>query len=389
MKRPISTIVLALSAAASCAVQAEAPDWGMGRYLSKYPGMYSTLSYYADERNSIFDQNGQKQNSVTPTFGAGNAFAEKRVQLQLEWHFPFFETEELPLISSRLWTARANLGYARLETTGSINDFIRQNDQKDRGQGVSDILLEFGPVLWGSHNWREKQNTPFSLILLSQFVVPVGERHPDSPNNVGTNVFGFGGRLGAYLRPFNGLLLDAGIATRSYANNEEPAFGGHEPTKRGDDVFIDGTLSLKLWRGLYAGASYWQRKGDPNIYQKVRFANNPPSAATGMDTFPDPRALGDGGTEDTRLGYRLSWFVTPRLNIGLSRVQPRSGKSGEFDLPYLQQTRNCTATMNCNPQPNGSAHVDGLGSARVFASEYWLLTLNWSWKQGDFFLNGP
>lgn len=372
---------------------AEMPDIEMGRYLAKYPAMYSTLSFSSNERDEAFDAQGQRQSSAAPTYGTGNAFEEQRGSMQFEWHFPWFETEALPFISSRLWTARATLGYAKLDTRGPINDFISANSLESKGDGLTDIQLEFGPLLWGSQDWRTRKDTPqdqnFSLMLLGQVIVPSGQRNPDAPNNVGiTNAFGFGTKLGAHWRPLPSVLVDAGVNWRSYTKNEEPAFGAQEPAARGDELLVDLTLNARVVRGLYAGLSYYRRDASANTYEKVRFASNPPSAPLGMETMPDPRAMEDRGTLEQTLGASLRWFFSPRVSLTLHYLRPQSGRSGAFDLPYTRQTIACAATLSCSPQANGSARVDGLGSARTYSSETWIAALSWNYGQGDFWMSG-
>ena len=374
---------------AATLAQAAPPDLEMGRYLTKYPALYSTLSLSSTDGDEIFDAQGQKQASAAPAYGAGNAFGERRAQMQFEWHFPWFETEQLPFISSRLWTARARLGYAKLETTGPIASVPGGSGGQieTNGGGLTDIELEFGPVLYGSRDWRTRTDTPLSVILLGQVLVPNGQRNPDAPHNVGqANAFGYGARLGTHWRPLRGFLIDAGANWRAYTANEEPAFGAQEPTKRGDEQRYDLSLNLRLFEGFYAGASWWRFDSDANTYEKLRFANNPPAAGIGMETMPDPAPQQDGGMLQQGLGVSLRWFPLPRFSAALHLLQPRSGRSGEFDLPYTQQALGCAATLSCNPQPNGSARVDGLGAARSSANGIWMLSLAWNYGQGDFWV---
>ena len=380
-------IAIWLGAFALQAAASAPPDLDMGRYLTKYPALYSTLTLSSQDGDEIFDAQGGKQATAAPTYGAGNAFGERRAQMQLEWHFPWFETEQLPFISSRLWTARARLGYAQLDTRGPIAAVPGGSggQVETNNGGLTDIELEFGPVLVGSRDWRTRTDTPLSVILLGQALIPAGQRNSDAPHNVGlANAFGYGARLGAHWRPLRGFLIDAGAGWRGYTANEEPAFGAQEPAKRGDEFHYDLSLNLRLFNGLYAGASWWSLEGDANTYEKVRFASNPPTAGLGMETMPDPAPLQDGGTAMRTLGVSLRWFVTPRFSAALHVLQPRSGRSGEFELPYTQQATGCAATLSCNPQGNGSARVDGLGAARRDASRSLMLSLAWNYGQGDF-----
>ncbi len=362
-----------------------------GRYLAKYPAMYATSALSVDPRDAIYDQHGRERDSVAPTYGSGGAFPQKRFDTQLEWFFPFFETEEIPFVSSRLWNARADLGYAHVSADGAIAEYARANDLRDSQSGITDIALHFGPVLYGTGDWRNKSDTPFSILLLGDVSLPVGRRHPDAAVNVGTNAFSYGGSLGAYWRPFGGVFLDAGAHWRAFSKNEEPAFQGHEPERQGAQWSLDATLAAKIWRGIYASASYYDLRGEPNQYRKVRASAHPPDAGLLMETFPDPRTLEDSGIRDRRADAALHWFALQRLRLSLHYVLPVAGRSGEFDLPYQQQLVNCVAlpVIGCNPTANGSDHVDGLGVARVYASRYFLLSATWNFGQGDFWMHGP
>lgn len=361
-----------------------------GRYLAKYPAMYATLALSDDPRDEIFDQRGDRRDGVAPTYGPGSRFPERRVQTQLEWFFPFFETEALPLVSSRLWTARATLGYAALAAEGAIADYAAANDLRGAQPGITDIALQFGPVLYGSRDWRTRTSTPLSVILLGEFSLPVGRRHPDAAVNAGSNVFSYGATLGAYWRPIDGLFLDAGAHWRAYSKNDEPAFDGQEPAHAGAQWRLDATLAARVWQSFYASASYYDGRGAANEYRGVRASPHPPSADPLMETFPDPGTVMDGGTRDRRADAALHWFALQRLRLSLHYVMPLAGASGEFDLPYQQQLQHCISLpAGCSPQAHGSDHVDGLGEARVFASRYFLLAATWNFGQGDFWLHGP
>lgn len=377
---------LALALLLPLSVSAEPVAMEFGRYLVKYPGLYSTWAYSADARDRVFAQSGDEVDSATPTFGSGVAFPERRGRVQLEWHFPFFETEALPFISSRTWTARATLGYSRSKTEGAIKTFIAANDGVNESSGFNNVDLSFGPSLFGGGDWRAQTQTPFSMLLLFNLGLPSGERDPDAPNNTGSNVFSYGATLGAHVQ-WHRLLVDVGLEHRRYSENEEPAFGAHEPTRRGADTELDLTVAGKLFTGWYLSGSFFARDGAANDYERVRFSQDPPGANVGMETFPDPGVHRDGGTEQRRLDLAAHWFARPDLRLSLHYVQPLSGRSGEFDLRYLEQEQNCqTLPGGCDPQPNGSDRVDGLGAARSYASDYWMLTITYSHEQGDFWL---
>lgn len=379
-------VLLVLAWMLPLAAFAEPVAMEFGRYLAKYPGMYSTWTYSADARDRTFAQNGEETDSAAPTFGSGVAFPEQRGRVQLEWHFPWFEAEAIPFISSRTWTARATLGYSKSDTDGPIQSFIAAEKLVNESSGFNDVALAFGPSLIGGDRWRTQTQTPFSLLLLFNASIPTGERDPDSPNNTGSNVFSYGATLGAHAQ-WQRLLFDAGLAHRRYAQNEEPAFGAHEPTRRGADTELDLSVAGKLLTGWYLSGSLLARDGDPNEYEGVRFSRNPPSSSGNvMETFPDPGVHRDGGTEQRRLDLAAHWFARPDLRLSLHYVKPLSGSSGEFDLRYLEQRENCRATNDCDPQPNGTDRVDGLGAARSYASDYWMLTITYSHEQGDFWL---
>jgi hypothetical protein len=219
------------------------------------------------------------------------------------------------------------------------------------------------------------------VLLLAEVRLPIGARDASAPNNVGDSTFAYGGRLGAHWQPqgfLAGFLLDTGVRYRVYAADQEPAFGAQAPTQQGADLSVDATLARRLWRGLYAQVSYTLRDGADNEYRNVRFAANPPAPGALMDTFPDPSAQRDRGTREQRLQFGLGGFITQRIWLGAQYAHPLDGRSGGFDLPYRQQLQNCSALGTCNSTPTGSAHVDGLGSARAFASDYFLVSLRWA-----------
>jgi hypothetical protein len=369
----------------------EPVDLEFGRYLAKYPAMYSTLAFSSDPRDEIFDQQGNRRRSVAPTYGAGSRFAQKRLDVELEWFFPFFETEQLPFISSRLWTARADLGYAQVSADGAIANYADSHALQRAQSGITDVGLHFGPVLFGSNDWRNAPATSFSVLFLGDFSLPVGRRHPDAAINAGSNVFSYGATLGAYWRPIEGILVDAGAHWRCYSKNDETAFNGQEPTQRGPQWSLDATLAARIWRAFYASGSYYDARGSANEYTGVRDSAHPPSADLLMETFPDPGTFRDAGTRDRRADAALHWFALQRLRVSLHYVIPLSGQSGEFNLPYQQQLQHCAALplIGCSPSANGSDHVDGLGAARVYASRYWMLAATWNFGQGDFWLHGP
>lgn len=365
--------------------QAGTADVDFGRYLAKYPGMYASAALVHEPRDEIFDAKGDRVGSSVPTYGPDNAFPQTTGRVRLEWHFPFFETEAIPFVSARLWTARAQMGYARGDTEGAIAGAARARGGEPYSDGLTDLELDFGPVLYGSRNWREREATPLSVLLLAGLRIPVGERNADAPNNVGANTFAWRLTLGAHARPAPHWLVDAGLRWQGYAVNQEPAFGAQEPARQGADLAADVTLARRLVPDWYLSASLYARRGDANAYSDVRFAANEPQPDLLMETFPSRDTQHDGGTRELKLDLGAHWFATQRVLVALRWQHPLAGESGEFDLPYLQQLQDCEALplLGCDPQPNGAAHVDGLGAARVYASDVVWLSASWNFGQGD------
>lgn len=370
-----------LLALAFCAVAAPPDPLPSGRYLAMVPGLTldATLSY--DARDEVYGEHGERQSSVAPAYGEGNRFPETRLTLDFNWHLPLFEADAIPFVSSRLWNARARLGYAQTHTRGPIGDVATAEGGPSAKSGIGDLELAFGPVLYGSADWRTRTSTPLSVLLLAEIRLPTGARDPASPNNVGDSTYAYGGRLGANWQPqglLSGFLVDAGLRYRVYGGEQEPAFNAQAPTQQGADLSFDTTIARRLWRGLHAQVSYTLRDGAANEYRKVREAATPPPADRLMETFPDSGAQHDRGTREQRLQFGLGGFVTQRFWLGAQYSLPLSGRSGGFDLPYQQQVAGCRVVNMCMPMANGSAHVDGLGSARTYASDLFMLNLRWS-----------
>lgn len=361
------------------------------RDLSRYPGLVTTVTLSRDARDETFGEDGHRVGSVAPAYGAGNRFPETRLQADFDWRFPLFGAAGLPFVSDRLWVARASAGYARVQAEGPIADAADANGGPTAKSGITDLDLAFGPVLWGSADWATRAAGPLSVLLLAEARLPIGARDPNAPINAGDGVYAVGGRLGAHWQPrgpwLQGWFLDGGLRYRHYGRDDEPAFNAQSPAQPGDDWVLDATLARRLFRRVYAQVSYVDREGGDNEYRGVRAtANPPPAPATGpltvpQDSFPDPGSFRDGGVGERRLQFGLEAFVTQRLRIGLQYVRPLSGRSGGFDLPYVAQTQNCAAAGTCMPTRYGSAHVDGLGDARAYASDSVLLSLVFSLPQ--------
>lgn len=356
-----------------------------GRFLAKYPGLTVGLSLLRDPRDQTFGSDGRRQAGVAPTYGPGSEFPLTRATVDLDWHFPLLETEALPLVSSRLWNARAVIGYADTSTKGPIADAAVAQGAPSSKSGIHDIDLAFGPVLYGSRDWRTRSVTPLSLILLGELRLPVGAQDPDAPNNAGDGVFAWGGRLGGHWQPqtpwLQGFRLDAGVRARWYEADQEPAFNAQTPTQTGRDLAFDATLARRIWRGVHAQVSYYLRDGAANEYRNIRSTPNPPEASLLQEAYPDPAPLRDGGSREQRLQLGLGVFITQRLWLAFAWTHPLSGRSGGVTVPYLQQGTDCRALGNCMPREIGSDAIDGLGGARSFASDTVLLSLRWQPRQ--------
>lgn len=365
------------------AVAATSPDLLLdsGRYLARYPGLTVGLSALHDPRDQAFGRSGQRQSGVVPAYGPGSELPMTRLSVDFDWTLPLFEADGLPFVSSRLWNARAVLGYADTSTKGPIAHAARADGDPATKAGIHDLDLAFGPVLYGSGDWRTRTVTPLSVLLLAEARLPIGAHDPSSPNNAGDSVYAYGARLGAHWQPqttmLRGFRLDAGLRLRWYGSDQEPAFNAQTPSQPGRDLEFDATLARHLWGPLHGQLSYYHRDGAANAYRAVRDTANPPAAGPGQDSFPDPAIQHDGGSREQRLQLGLGAFVSQRLWLGLAWTHPLAGRSAGLDLRYQQQPQNCAALGLCNPQANGSDALDGLGNGRAYASDTWQLRLRW------------
>jgi hypothetical protein len=361
------------------------------RDLSRYPGLVTTLSLSHDPRDQVFGEDGHRVDSVAPAYGSDSRFPQTRFDAAFDWRFPLFGADHIPLVSDRLWVARVSTGYAVTQSDGPIANAANAAGGPTAKSGITDLDLAFGPVLWGSRDWQSRPATPLSVLLLAELRLPIGARDANAPNNAGDGVYAYGARLGAHWQPqgpwLRGWFVDGGVRYRSYGRDDEPVFGANSPAQPGDDLLFDATLARRLLRRVYAQVSYFERDGRRNEYSGVRSSAHPPPApasgliGTPQDSFPDPGSFSDGGITERRLQFGIDGFITQRIRIGLQYAIPLSGRSGGFDLPYLSQAQGCTAAGNCMPMRYGSAHVDGLGSARAYASDYALLTLTFALPQ--------
>lgn len=372
----------------------------MGRNLPLYPAFYTQVTASVDGRDKVFNAQGRKQSTAEPSLGGNTKFPEQRAEANLVWTFPLFEAAEVPFFAGRLHTGRIHLGYAQTETKGALADFARDTRDDNRTQadsletkssGITDLTLEFGSWLAGSANWRERRETSYALLLLNGVTLPTGTYGRDTPANPGNNTTAFHSQLGLYARPWTGAHLDAGVGYRAYLKNQDPAFGLLAPANQGNDLYWDVSLAQRVASGFYVAAFTDGRKGDNNSYERPRFAPNappPPNTTPASDNFPRPGVYNDAGTELIRAGASLYGFAGQRWLLGLHYAKPLSGKSGEFDLPYNnRQPAGCTVgATGCTVSDGGTVrNVDGLGPARVFASDQFTLSLQYNFGQGDSF----
>lgn len=383
-------VILGALAVLAGTAQAEAPPQ-LGRYLPLYPALYVQTNISVDQRDAVFTASGKEQRTAVPSLSGSSSLPEQRLDTMLAWTFPLFET--LPFSASRLYTARIHLGYASDKAKGALADFARDTSDdastqadslRTSSSGLTDLMLEFGGWLYGSSNWRERSDTPFAVLLLGGLRMPVGQYDRDAPANPGSNTLAVHGRLGLYSTPWQNAHLDAGLGYRRYFKNQDPAFGGLAPSNQGNDLSWDVSLAQRLMPGFYIAGFADGRHGKTNAYSP-RFAPNAPPPPLASDNFPTPGSYRDDGTELLRAGASLYGFVSQHWLLGLHYARPLSGKSGEFDLPYSNRTpAGCTVgSTGCNVTAGGTVHVDGLGTARVFASDSFTLSLQYNFGQGD------
>jgi len=369
----------------------------MGRYLPYYPGLYLQTQFSMDARDSVFDASGNKQNTATPSIPGSSRFPEQRMDADFVWTFPMFESLQLPFFASRLHTARVHLTAAKTRSKGALARFAADagddastdaDDLRNHGSGTGDLGLEFGSWLLGSDHWRERKDTPFAMLALVGTTLPFGSYHRDAAVSAGNNTIAFHAQLGAHWRPWSGGFVDLGVGERIFLKNQDPAFGGLHPANQGNELFWDVNFTQRVHQGLYVGTFATGRKGEKNSYERPRFAPNPPAPPTTVpasDNYPTPGVYDDNGTSLLTAGLSASYFLTQRLQLGLHFAKPLSGKSGEFDLPYTnRQPAACNpGATGCTTTAGDTVHVDGLGSARSYASERFMLTLNYNFGLGD------
>jgi hypothetical protein len=398
MSRAVRGLAIAavLHGGAACAQEDLPPQ--LGRYMPLYPGLYVDVGYWQDDRDRSFDGAGHERASATPQAAGGKTgFAQEAGIVAFTWHFPMFESYALPLISDRTYLARMTLRYADTRTEGALTTFIEDDaddarseadDLRNNGSGVGDLTLEFGSFLAGSGNWRTRERRAFALLLAGGVNIPTGIYERDAPNSVGTNTWWFQGKLGLHWQPWDGGFVEAGWTHRDYLNTDESMFGGLAPFKQGDDRLYDVGYTQRVLRDLYAGLTFGFRYGDPNVYRDPQYAPNaPPHPDSSTDTYPAPGHYRDAGTELKTRTLSLYWFVTQRWMAGLHYAHAQDGRSGQFLLPYSTRSPSgcIPGAVGCTIGTGDTILVDGLGGARVFATDRVTLTITHNFGLGDTF----
>ena len=54
------------------------------------------MGYLQDDRDSTYDQAGHEQDTAVPTAGGSTSFPEKSLLGSFTWHFPMFESYDVP-----------------------------------------------------------------------------------------------------------------------------------------------------------------------------------------------------------------------------------------------------------------------------------------------------
>lgn len=373
----------------------------MGHNMPLYTGKYATFSWLQDERDRSYDAAGNERGTATPQVAEPTAMPMDRFQAEYLWHFPMFETYGLPYFSSRTHFARVQVNYIDTQTQGGLirfaesengddGDFDEADDLRPDASGIGDIFAEYGAYLYGSssRDWRSRERTPFALLWAFGGNLPFGVVDRDAPNNAGTNTTWLQARIGVHANPWRGGFLAANLGHREYFKQQDSLYGGTAPRQQGDDRFWNASASQRLFGGLYLSAFALGREGDPNQYKEVRYVPNPPPPPDNpnADKLPAPGNLQyDNGTERQTAGLGLDWFLTQRVRLGLHYEKPMSGRSGEFDLQYVERTpAGCTVTATgCNLDDAEVVRVDGTGPARIYATERLMFSINVHFGLGD------
>lgn len=398
MARTVRIVAMAAALHGVAASAQELPPQ-FGRYMPLYPGLYLNAGYVEDDRDRSYDGDGDAHPSATPQTPGRSGFPEKTAVASFTWHFPMFESYDLPFLSSRTHLARVTLRQTDTKATGAIaafaadpsDDSATEADRlENNGSGIGDVTLEFGSFLVGSSapEWRTRERTPFAVLALVGMTLPYGAYNRDAPVNAGTNTSSVHATLGLHWQPTPATYVDAGIGHREFFQNYDPQFGATAPTEQGDQFSWDVGVAIRLWRGLYASLFFLDREGDANMYENPRFAPNqspPPNGTTSND--PMPGNYYDRGTKLNARGVALQYFLTQRWLLGFHYTHPQYGRSGEFLLPYQEHSpAGCIeGATGCTVTPGETIAVDGMGPARVYSTNRVAFTVTYNFGLGDAF----
>lgn len=399
MKRSLICMLGILASSPALAAVDQIPR--MGHNMPLYVGKYASFSWLQDDRDASYDASGSERNSVAPQLAEPTSMPMDRYQADYLWHFPMFETYGLPYFSDRTHFARVQLNYIDTQTQGGLvsfansengddGDFDEADDLRNDGSGVGDVFAEYGAYLYGSSapEWRHRERTPLAVLWAFGGNLPFGVVDRDAPNNAGNNTAWLQARLGLHAQPWKGGFLEANVGHREYFKQQDSIYGGTTPRQQGDDRFWNASFVQRVFSGVYLTAFAMGREGDPNQYRNVRYVPNPPPPPDNpnADKIPEPgNEQYDNGTERSSVGFGLDWFITQRIRLGLHYDKPTSGRSGEFDLQYIERTpAGCTTTgTGCTTSDAEVVRVDGTGPARVYASDRLMFSLNIHFGLGD------
>ena len=373
--------LLAIAAVASAdpSIPALAP------YAALHPGLTVTGAVSYEPGTGAFDRDGHRHSDAFPAIGGGNETPAVRGDLNFAWTFPLFQDEGVPFLSTRLHTFRLTLrGDPLLDATGPVADFASANGHVPAEDGIGDLTFEIGSFLWGSESWEARGGTPPRTILaLMAIDLPVGIYDTDAAVNSGSNTFAFRPTLGAHTQILPTVFADTGLAYEWRKTNEDPAFGGLDPSEPGNRLFADAALSWRAWPSLYVSGLLRYRNGRPNGYVDPMFAPNAPTPPAGFENRPALSHYEDDGSWLLSVGPRADWFVGQNVRLGASALFPLAGEGGQFVLPFENRLQGCEQLAGgCTPSDGGSVLVDGLGQARALASPTIRLDLTWAFGQG-------
>lgn len=383
----------------------------LARNMPLYPGMYFNSHWLSDDRDRVFDENGDERDSAIPSIAEPTRFPMTALRAEFQWHFPMFETYDLLWFSARTHFARVELSYVQTETRGGLaafaadedadgdSDVDNADDLRSDGSGIGDLFVEYGGYILGSPSagFRDRERAPFALLIAFGGNLPFGVYDRDAPVSAGSNTFWIQSRLALHAQPWRGGFIDAGLGYREYFKNQDSAYMALDPRQQGDDRFWNLSVGQRVAKGLYLTAFASGREGKPSQYKGLPFAPNSPADAepeddpTGTqayDKLPDPgAAFFDNGTERTAAGIGVEYFVGQKWRFGLHYETPLSGRSGAFDIQWVERSpAGCTVgSLACALQDAELLRADGTGPARVYASDRLMVTFNYQFGLRDVF----